>query len=112
MKTGIIGYWYATNYGSACTYYALYKTLEKMGHQPIVIDMPEKEKEPFWDSSFARKFIEERCNVSESVKWTETERINDYCDEHRLSRTCKLVFDYLYRNYFTFINLSSSYLLF
>lgn len=80
MKVGIIGYWYATNYGSACTYYALYKQIEKLGHTPIIIDMPEREAEPNWDKSFARKFITDHCMVSESVKWNETAKLNALCD--------------------------------
>lgn len=80
MKIGIIGYWYATNYGSACTYYALYEKIKKLGHTPIIIDMPERELEPNWDKSFARKFISDHCMVSESVKWNELDKINNLCD--------------------------------
>ncbi len=32
-KVGIVGYWYATNYGSVVTYYALYKTIERLGYK-------------------------------------------------------------------------------
>ena len=84
MRVGIIGYWYATNYGSACTYYALYKSIEKMGHTPIIIDMPEKEREFMWDTSFARKFVETHCMVSESVRWDEVEKLNNLCDAFRI----------------------------
>ena len=80
MKIGIIGYWYATNYGSACTYYALYKAVEQLGYEPIIIDIPEKEKEYKWDESFARQFIEAHCKVSESVPWSDVGRVNDFCD--------------------------------
>lgn len=80
MKIGIIGYWYATNYGSACTYYALYETIKVMGYTPIMIDIPEKEKDSEYGKSFARSFIENHCLVSDSVSWGDVESINNFAD--------------------------------
>lgn len=79
-KVGIVGYWYATNYGSVMTYYALYKAIEKMGYEPILIDEVEKENDPAGEDSFPRVFIKKYCNVSESVRWDEVKKLNDLCD--------------------------------
>lgn len=32
---GIIGFWYGMNYGSVLTYYALYKSVERLGLKPM-----------------------------------------------------------------------------
>ncbi len=77
---GIFGYWYATNYGSVITYYALYKVIEKMGLVPMLIDRPEKERDPEPQTVFSRRFLEKNCNISISPKWSEFEKINDLCD--------------------------------
>ena len=79
-KVGIVGYWYATNYGSVMTYYALYRTIEKMGYEPILIDEVEKSSDPAGEDSFPRVFIREYCKVSESVKWEDVRKLNDLCD--------------------------------
>ena len=38
----IVGLWYATNYGSMATYYALHQTIAKMGYSLMMIDNPVK----------------------------------------------------------------------
>ena len=40
-RVGIVGYWYATNYGSVLTYYALGKAIDKMGYETLFVDRPE-----------------------------------------------------------------------
>lgn len=76
---GIVGYWYATNYGSVITYYALYKAIERLGYRPLLIDRPEKEKDPEGLDVFSRRFLEERVAISKSIKWYELEKIDDMC---------------------------------
>lgn len=77
---GLVGYWYATNYGSVITYYALSNALNDMGYSTLIIDCPEKEKDPEGEDVFSRKFFRTHGNVSPSVKWTELQKINEYCD--------------------------------
>lgn len=79
-RIGIVGYWYATNYGSVMTYYALYRTIEGLGYEPMLIDIPEKEKDPEGEGVFSRIFLRDHCRISESVKWDEISRLNDMCD--------------------------------
>ncbi len=80
FDVGIVGYWYATNYGSVVTYYALYKAIERLGYTPVLIDRPEKERDPEGLNVFPRKFLESKIDISKSVKWTELDTINDMCD--------------------------------
>lgn len=79
---GILGYWYATNYGSVITYYALYKIIENLGYTAMLIDRPEKEKEKDAEplTVFSREFLNKYCNISISPKWKDLEQINDLCD--------------------------------
>lgn len=37
-KVGIIGYWFATNYGGVASYYSLYKKVEVLGYAPFFIE--------------------------------------------------------------------------
>ena len=54
---GILGYWYATNYGSVITYYALYKIIENLGYTAMLIDRPDKEKDAEPLTVFSREFL-------------------------------------------------------
>jgi len=77
---GLVGYWYATNYGSVITYYALSKAINKLGYSTLIIDCPEKEKDPEGEDVFSRKFFKTHGDVSPSVRWNELGSLNDYCD--------------------------------
>lgn len=77
---GLVGYWYATNYGSVITYYALSKAINELGYSTVIIDCPEKEKDPEGEDVFPRKFFKTHGKVSESVRWNELEKLNDVCD--------------------------------
>ena len=37
---GIVGYWFATNYGGVASYFSLYSTLKKMGYNPFLVENP------------------------------------------------------------------------
>lgn len=79
---GIVGYWYATNYGSIITYYALSYTIEKLGLRTVLIDRPEKEKDSEGENVISRNFLREHCEISQSVSWKDYEKINDLCDSY------------------------------
>lgn len=80
FDVGLVGYWYATNYGSVVTYYALSKAINALGKSTVIIDCPEKEKDPEGEDVFPRHFFKKHGNISESVRWNELERLNDVCD--------------------------------
>lgn len=77
---GIVGYWYATNYGSVLTYYALSEAINKMGLSTVLIDRPEKERDPEGEEVFSRQFLRTHCAISDSVKRTELDSLSDLCD--------------------------------
>jgi len=80
FDVGLVGYWYATNYGSVVTYYALSKAINALGKSTVIIDCPEKEKDPEGEDVFPRHFFKAHANISESVRWNELEKLNDVCD--------------------------------
>lgn len=77
---GLVGWWYATNYGSVITYYALSLAINKFGYTTVLIDRPEKETDPEGEDVISRNFLNQHCNVSESVKWNHMNLLNDLCD--------------------------------
>lgn len=77
---GILGYWYATNYGSVLTYFALAKIIERLGYSVMLIDEPEKEKDAEGLDVFSRQFLEGKVDISRSVKWNELDSINEMCN--------------------------------
>ena len=61
-KIGIIGYWFATNYGGVASYYSLYCQLKKMGYDPFMIDTPYLATDKEGVDVFSRNFFK-RMNV-------------------------------------------------
>lgn len=79
---GITGYWYATNYGSVLTYYALYKAIENMGYSTVLLDRPDKHLDGEPLTVFSRKFMERFANISPSFKYKDAKRsYNNLCDK-------------------------------
>lgn len=80
---GIVGLWYGLNYGSILTYYALYKVVNQMGFDALMVNKPKE----LWNdrytdrNSIANKFIYENCYVSNVRKnksdWAD---LNKHCD--------------------------------
>lgn len=77
---GIVGYWYATNYGSAMTYYALSRAMNQMGFSTVLIESPMKDQDPEGEDVFSRIFLRAHCNISESIPWDKQRALNDLCD--------------------------------
>ena len=77
---GIVGYWYATNYGSAMTYYALSRAMNQMGFSTVLIESPMKDQDPEGENVFSRIFLRAHCNISESIPWDKQRALNDLCD--------------------------------
>lgn len=64
---GIIGYWFATNYGGVASYFSLYKKIEEMGYQPFLVETPYLDTDKEGIDTFPRHFFEDK-NVRIS-KW-------------------------------------------
>lgn len=56
-KIGIIGYWFATNYGGVASYYSLYKMIEKLSYKPFLVENPYFETDREGDDVFSRNFF-------------------------------------------------------
>lgn len=79
-NVGIVGYWYATNYGSVITYCALYETIKDLGFSPILIDRPEVWTDREGVDVVSRLFLNRHCRISKSHTWEEIEKLNDLCE--------------------------------
>ncbi len=66
---GIVGYWFATNYGGVASYYSLCQNLKKWGYNPTLIENPyyytDKEGEDVFSRNFFRKCGMEICEPYE-----------------------------------------------
>ncbi len=81
FDVGVIGYWYATNYGSVLTYYSLYKSIEELGYNTVLIDRPDKENDKEPQTVFSRKFMNKMANISPSFHANESDKFNALCDK-------------------------------
>ena len=79
---GIMGVWAGCNYGSIATYYALNRTIEKMGYSVLMIDKPRimKEGDAEMQMTHSRIFANQHYNISKSYKVSELAELNKYCD--------------------------------
>lgn len=75
---GIIGYWFASNYGGVVSYYSLYKIIESMGYNPILIENPYLATDREGLDVFSRNFIKNRgCRIAECADINHLEQLND-----------------------------------
>ena len=78
---GIVGWWFASNYGSSLTYFALASILEKMGKLPIFIRIPKLDNTP-WDKDAEQtiEFIGKRFKISSYRDIGHLNEVNKFCD--------------------------------
>lgn len=79
-RVGIVGYWYATNYGSVLTYYALGKAIDKMGYETLFVDRPEAWLDQEGLDVISRKFLNSHVKITEPYKWGEIKNLNNLFD--------------------------------
>lgn len=78
-RVGIVGWWFAINYGSVITYYALYKAIEKLGYTPSLIDCNAERKAK--TTNIARDFMARNSvAISESYPLRELSKLNNHYD--------------------------------
>ena len=76
---GLFGLWNQCNYGSIITYYALSRTLEKMGKTVLMIDRPNGNTAE--SNTHAKKFAVENYNgVTMPMGSADLHRLNQCCD--------------------------------
>lgn len=78
---GLVGWWFAANYGSVLTYFALGKILDDMDLLAIMIRIPKLDGtswEPITEQNI--KFMEKHFPVSKERSIDEIEECNRFCD--------------------------------
>lgn len=85
FDVGIVGWWFASNYGSALTYYALAKVLEDSGMKPIFVHAPKLNGIP-WDKDTQQTidFIGKRFRTTKYRDMTHIAEVNGFCDSFML----------------------------
>lgn len=80
---GVLGWWYGENYGSMLTYYALNRTLEKMGYSVLMIheNLGYNGWRVHWDADIAPMEFARRVgyNYTEQIHFDEATSLNDKC---------------------------------
>ena len=76
----IVGVWYAKNYGSMSTYYALYETIVKMGYTVMMIEDPlSPSNKSIFQNSHPYKLAKLFYNISSKKNLTELYELNKKC---------------------------------
>ena len=85
FDTGIVGWWFASNYGSSLTYYALARILENSGKKPIFIHVPKLDGTP-WDKDAQQTidFIGKRFKIAKHRDMMHIHEVNNFCDSFML----------------------------
>lgn len=74
---GILGYWFATNYGGVASYYSLYRKIEQMGYLPFLVETPYLESDKEGIDTFSRNFFkDENARISDYYKMDELQELN------------------------------------
>lgn len=82
---GIVGWWFASNYGSALTYYVLARSIEGMGKSVIFIPIPQLNNHN-WDidTQIVEKFMAKHFRVAKKRKYENLKEVNQFCDSFLL----------------------------
>ena len=85
FDVGIVGWWFASNYGSSLTYYALGSVLEKMGKQVLMIPIAKTNGTP-WEPEiqFTVDFISKYFHVGQTRAYDKMHEFNKFCDTFML----------------------------
>ncbi|MBQ2406037.1 MAG: glycosyltransferase, partial [Lachnospiraceae bacterium] len=78
---GIVGWWFASNYGSVLTYYVLAKSIQKNGKNIIFIPIPRVDGEK-WDADTleAERFISKHFKIAAKRDINHLKEVNHFCD--------------------------------
>ena len=82
---GIVGWWFASNYGSALTYYVLGKSIEQMGKSVIFIPVPQLNNHN-WDvdTQIVEKFMAKHFRIAKKRQYENLKEVNQFCDSFLL----------------------------
>ena len=77
-KVGIIGYWFATNYGGVSSYFSLYQAISKLGYSPFLVENPYFKVDKEGENVFSKNFFKnENCTISNGFENNELNKLND-----------------------------------
>lgn len=84
FDVGLLSIWYASNYGSAMTNYALYQVIKELGYKPIFLDIPDTlwqgNKRARSNESITRKFGYKHYHISRKYPDTQSlMKLNTRC---------------------------------
>ncbi len=79
--TGIVGWWFSSNYGSALTYYGLGKMLEDLGYSSIMLQLSKVNRTP-WEPQVKKSidFMSKHFPISEKIDIDRNPEFNQLCD--------------------------------
>lgn len=78
---GIIGYWFATNYGGVASYYSLYKTIRELGFSPFLVENPYLNTDKEGADVFSRNFFKEiNAPITECYPMDKLDELNGLAD--------------------------------
>ncbi len=82
---GIVGWWFASNYGSSLTYYALGKILENMGKQILLVPIAKVDNTP-WEpeTQITIDFLSKYFHVGKDRSFDKMSEFNRFCDSFML----------------------------
>ena len=81
VPVGIIGYWFATNYGGVASYYSLYKTIEELGYKPFLVENPYFDTDKEGEDVFSRNFFKnEGAKIAEPYSNANLNQLNKLSD--------------------------------
>lgn len=85
FDVGIVGWWFASNYGSSLTYYALGSILEKMGRQVLMIPIAKVDGTPFEpEIQFTVDFLSKYFRIGNKRSYDKMNEFNQFCDSFML----------------------------
>ena len=78
---GIVGWWFASNYGSSLTYFALASILKDMGKQILFIPIPKLDGTP-WEPEVKQTvdFLSKRFRIGRKRCFAKMKEFNQFCD--------------------------------
>lgn len=101
---GLVGWWFAANYGSVMTYYALGKILEDMDLLAVMIRVPQKNNHPWEPITFKNvEFMQKYFPVSKERDFGRLEECNDFCDAFMVGSDQLWVQSYIKQLGYTFL---------
>lgn len=85
FDVGIVGWWFASNYGSSLTYYALGTILENMGKQILFVPIAKENGTP-WEPEiqFTVDFLAKYFHIGKTREYHKMNEYNQFCDSFML----------------------------